>query len=78
MPGIGVRTEARILLEIGEPRNFASSGHVAAYADIALVTRSSGSSIKGKRPRTRTSVILAAFGALPSGNVTRGRSTMPR
>jgi len=43
MPGIGVRTEARILLEIGDASNFASSGHLTAYADIAPVTRSSGS-----------------------------------
>ncbi len=50
MPGIGVGTAARILLEVGDASNFASSGHLAAYAGIAPVTRSSGSSIKG-RPR---------------------------
>jgi transposase len=32
MPGIGVRTAARILLEVGDASNFASSAHLAAYA----------------------------------------------
>ncbi|MER6988868.1 transposase [Saccharopolyspora hirsuta] len=31
MPGIGVRTAARILLEIGDASAFASSAHLAAY-----------------------------------------------
>lgn len=42
MPSIGARTVARILLEIGDASNFASSGHLVAYAGIAPVTRSSG------------------------------------
>jgi transposase len=42
MPGIGVRTAARILLEVGDASNFKSSAHLAAYAGIAPVTRSSG------------------------------------
>jgi hypothetical protein len=71
MPGIGVRTEARILLEIGEASNFASSGHLAAaYAGIAPVTRSSGSSIRGEHPartgncKLERAFFLAAFAAL--------------
>jgi transposase len=70
MPGIGVRTAARILLEIGDASNFASSGHLAAYAGIAPVTRSSGTSIKGEHPaRTgnrnlKRAFFLAAFAAL--------------
>jgi transposase len=50
MPGIGVRTAARILLEVGDASNFKSSAHLAAYAGIAPVTRSSGTSIKGEHP----------------------------
>ncbi len=50
MPGIGVRTAARILLEVGEAANFKTSGHLAAYAGIAPVTRNSGTSIKGEHP----------------------------
>jgi transposase len=36
--------------EIGDASNFASSSHLAAYAGIAPVTRSSDSSIKGEHP----------------------------
>lgn len=70
MPGIGVRTAARILLEIGDASGFKSSGHLAAYAGIAPVTRSSGSSIKGERPartgnrKLKRAFFLAAFAAL--------------
>jgi transposase len=70
MPGIGVRTAARILLEIGDAANFASSAHLAAYAGIAPVTRTSGSSIKGEHPartgnrKLKRAFFLAAFAAL--------------
>jgi transposase len=70
MPGIGVRTAARILLEIGDATGFKSSGHLAAYAGIAPVTRSSGSSIKGEHPartgnrKLKRAFFLAAFAAL--------------
>ncbi|WP_370936553.1 IS110 family transposase [Amycolatopsis sp. cg13] len=70
MPGIGVRTAARILLEIGDASSFASSAHLAAYAGIAPVTRSSGSSIKGEHPartgnrKLKRAFFLAAFAAL--------------
>jgi transposase len=70
MPGIGVRTAARILLEVGDASHFASSGHLAAYAGIAPVTRSSGTSIKGEHPartgnrRLKRAVFLSAFAAL--------------
>ena len=50
MPGVGVRTAARILLEVGDGSNFPSSGHLAAYAGLAPVTRRSGTSIKGEFP----------------------------
>ncbi|MBV9845895.1 MAG: IS110 family transposase [Kutzneria sp.] len=70
MPGIGVRTAARILLEIGDASAFKSSGHLAAYAGIAPVTRSSGTSIKGEHPartgnrKLKRAFFLAAFAAL--------------
>ncbi|MBN6033706.1 IS110 family transposase [Amycolatopsis sp. 195334CR] len=70
MPGIGIRTAARILLEIGDASNFASSAHLAAYAGIAPVTRTSGTSIKGEHPartgnrKLKRAFFLAAFAAL--------------
>lgn len=38
MPGIGVNTGARILLEVGDATAFPTSGHLAAYAGLAPVT----------------------------------------
>jgi hypothetical protein len=67
MPGIVVRTAAQILLEIGDASAFKSSGHLAAYAGIAPVTRSSGSSIKGERP-----------GRVPATATSNERSSWPR
>jgi transposase len=70
MPGIGVRTAARILLEIGDASAFKSSGHLAAYAGIAPVTHHSGSSIRGEHParsgnrKLKRAFFLAAFAAL--------------
>jgi transposase len=70
MPGIGVRTGARILLEIGDASAFPTSGHLAAYAGIAPVSRISGSSIKGEHPartgnrKLKRAFFLAAFAAL--------------
>jgi transposase len=70
MPGIGVRTAARILLEVGNASAFKSSAHLAAYAGIAPVTRTSGSSIKGEHPartgnrKLKRAFFLAAFAAL--------------
>jgi transposase len=70
MPGIGVRTGARILLEVGDGAAFATSGHLAAYAGLAPVTRRSGSSIRGEHPpkggnkQLKRAFFLAAFAAL--------------
>jgi transposase len=70
MPGIGVRTAARILLEIGDATAFKTSGHLAAYAGIAPVTHRSGSSIRGEHPartgnrKLKRAFFLAAFAAL--------------
>ena len=48
MPGIGVRTAARILIDVGDGSGFATAGHLAAYAGLAPATRRSGSSIRGE------------------------------
>ena len=70
MPGIGVRTGARILLEVGDITAFATPGHLAAYAGLAPVTRRSGSSIRGEHPpkggnkHLKRAFFLAAFAAL--------------
>jgi transposase len=70
MPGIGVRTAARILLEIGDASAFTSSAHLAAYAGIAPVTRRSGTSIRGEHPartgnrKLKRAFFLAAFASL--------------
>jgi transposase len=47
MPGVGIRTAARILVEISA---FPTAGHLAAYPGLAPVTRRSGSSIRGEHP----------------------------
>ena len=70
MPGIGVRTGARILLEVGDGSTFPTSGHLAAYAGLAPVTRRSGTSIRGEHPsrsgnkHLKRAFFLAAFAAL--------------
>lgn len=70
MPGVGVRTAARILLEVGDGSSFPTSGHLAAYAGLAPVTRRSGSSIRGEHPsragnkQLKRAFFLAAFAAL--------------
>ena len=70
MPGIGVRTGARILLEVGDGTAFPSSAHLAAYAGLAPVTRRSGTSIRGEHPprggnkQLKRAFFLAAFAAL--------------
>jgi transposase len=69
MPGVGVRTAARLLTEVA-CRGFASSAHLAAYAGLAPVTRRSGSSIRGEQPSRRgnktlkRALFLSAFAAL--------------
>jgi transposase len=69
MPGVGVRTEARLLTEVAG-RQFPSAGHLAAYAGLAPVTRRSGTSIRGEHHSRRGNKILkralylSAFAAL--------------
>lgn len=70
MPGIGVRTGARILIDVGDASSFPTAGHLAAYAGLAPVTKSSGSSIRGEHPSRRgnkqlkRAFYLAAFASL--------------
>jgi transposase len=70
MPGIGVRTAARILIDVGDGTAFPTAGHLAAYAGLAPVTRASGSSIRGEHPARRgnrqlkRALYLAAFASL--------------
>ncbi|MCX5136480.1 IS110 family transposase [Streptomyces sp. NBC_00340] len=70
MPGIGVRTGARILIEVGDGNTFPTAGHLAAYAGLAPATRHSGSSIRGEQPSRRgnkqlkRAFFLSAFAAL--------------
>ncbi|WP_412544495.1 IS110 family transposase [Longispora sp. K20-0274] len=70
MPGVGVRTGARILIDVGDAAAFPSSAHLAAYAGLAPVTRRSGSSIRGENPSRRDNkqlkraFFLAAFASL--------------
>lgn len=69
MPGVGIRTAARLLTEVAA-KAFASSAHLAAYAGLAPVTRRSGSSIRGEHPSRRgnkvlkRALFLSAFAAL--------------
>ena len=69
MPGVGVRTAARLLVDVAS-RAFASAAHLAAYAGLAPVTRRSGSSIRGELPSRRgnkqlkRALFLSAFAAL--------------
>ena len=69
MPGVGVRTAARVITEISG-KEFATAGHLASYAGLAPVTRRSGSSIRGEHPSRRgnkvlkRTLFLSAFAAL--------------
>src|SRR5690606_25128897 len=60
MPGVGVRTAARLLTDVAS-RAFASAAHLAAYAGLAPVTRRSGSSVRGERYGKASSASLEAF-----------------
>ncbi len=69
MPGVGVRTAARLLTEVAT-KEFPTAGHLAAYAGLAPVTKRSGSSIRGEHPSRRgnkvlkRTMFLSAFAAL--------------
>ena len=70
MPGIGPRTGARILAEVGDGSAFTSGSKLAAYAGLAPVTRQSGTSLNAEtrsrrgNHRLRNAMFLAAFASL--------------
>jgi transposase len=70
LPGIGPRTGARILAEIGDGSAFTNGSKLAAYAGLAPVTRQSGTSLAAEtrsrrgNHRLKNAMFLAAFAAL--------------
>jgi len=70
MPGVGLRTAIKILTIVGDGSAFPTAGHLAAYAGLAPVTRSSGTSIKGETRSQRghhalkSALFLSAFASL--------------
>lgn len=70
IPGIGARTGARILTEIGDVTRFPTPGHLAAYAGLAPVTKQSGRTINGEHRsrrgnhRLKNALWLSAFCSL--------------
>ena len=70
MPGIGPRTGARILAEIGDGSAFANGSKLAACAGLAPVTRQSGTCLAGEsrsrrgNHRLKNAMFLAAFASL--------------
>jgi transposase len=70
MPGIGPRTGARILAEIGDGSAFTNGSKLAAYAGLAPVTRQSGTTPNDEtrsrhgNHRLKNAMFLAAFAAL--------------
>ncbi len=52
MPGVSLRTAARILTEV-VGKNFKVTANLASYAGIAPVARRSGSSMRGESPSRR-------------------------
>lgn len=53
MPGLGVRSGARILIDVRDGTGLPTAAHLASCAGLAPATRSSGSSIRGERPSRR-------------------------
>ncbi|WP_377273972.1 IS110 family transposase [Peterkaempfera sp. SMS 1(5)a] len=70
LPGVGIRTGATLLVTIGDGSTFATAGHLASYAGLAPVTRTSGTSIKGEHAphrgnrQLKRAMFLSAFAAL--------------
>jgi transposase len=77
MPGVAVRTAARILLEVGDGSSFPTAAHLAAYAGLAPVTHRSGISIRGEHParsgnkQLKRAFFLSAFAALRADPISR-------
>lgn len=75
MPGVGVRTAARLLTEV-VGKHFKTAGHLASYAGIAPTTRRSGTSIRGEfanrggNKRLKSALYNSAFASLKSKDPT--------
>lgn len=76
MPGVGMRTSARILTEV-VGKDFKDASHLASYAGIAPVDRKSGTSIKGSHASRRGNkalkrvLFLSAFASLKADQASR-------
>lgn len=76
MPGMGVRTSARILTEV-VGKDFKDASHLASYAGIAPVDRKSGTSIRGSHASRRGNkplkrvLFLSAFASLKADPTSR-------
>ncbi|MCD7445740.1 IS110 family transposase [Streptomyces lincolnensis] len=72
MPGVAVRTGARILAEVGDASAFPTAAHLASYAGLTPTTRRSGTSIRGEGPprggnkTLKRALFLASFASLSS------------
>ncbi|MFF1806336.1 transposase [Streptomyces virginiae] len=68
MPEVGVRTGARILIDVAVDVDgtFPTAGHLAAHAGLAPTTRRSGSSNHGEQPSRRGHEQLERAFFLPS------------
>ncbi len=53
MPGVGSGTAIVLLLAVGDGTKFPTAGDLAAYADIAPMTRQSGRTIRGEHQARR-------------------------
>jgi transposase len=72
MPGVAVRTGARILAEVGDGSAFPTAAHLASYAGLTPTTRRSGTSIRSEGPprggnkMLKRALFLASFASLSS------------
>lgn len=66
MPGVAVRTGARILAEVGDASAFPTAAHLASYAGLTPTTRRSGTSIRGGNKTLKRALFLASFASLSS------------
>ncbi|WP_370327585.1 transposase [Euzebya sp.] len=70
MPGVGSRSGARILAEIGDGSRFITGSKLASYAGLAPVTKQSGISMRSEdksrrgNHRLKNAMFLAAFASL--------------
>jgi transposase len=84
LPGVGKKTGARILAQIGDISQFPTAGHLASYAGLAPVTRQSGKSVRGERRSVRgnrclkNALYFAAFNSIRSSEASKAYYTRKR